>query len=589
VVLICKTNGLYQVQVKFKNFGWVVLAVVLNMSVVNAQPPADAAASQAERLIQEEQLRQQQRARERDERRQQPESMLEHISKPAQPETAAESDRCTRVARIQLDGVSLLSESAQQALIAPYIGRCLTLDDINNLLAAITNQYFERGYVTSRAYIPPQDLSGGVLQLVVIEGKVQSLDTMALSPRGIDLSFPTGAGEVLNLRDLEQGIDQLNRLPSNHSRLQLFPGDEPGMSRIEIGNTPPAGGWRMVTSLDNSGQESTGERQAGINYSLDNPFGLVDFMSLHVQTNAESVSTGSADSVALHYDLPLGYWNFDLDAAAFEYKSRVAGAVVSFDTSGESNSQSLRVSRLWHRDQSSKSGGRFYLWRRKNLNFIEDVMLETSSRTLASAGLEAWYQRNIRQGGWNISLACDRGLDALGAQNDDGRLYAEPRAEFSKVRFNAGYYRELGAGMPLNYSARLNGQHSRDILYSLEQISIGSPYSVRGYKEQGASGNKGAWLRQELGGSLPASSGWLYDTFGIWELALGVDWGKVRDLGPGQESHTELKGWGLGLHSRGGSWNLSMEWAKAWDAPEWLPVADHDFYFSLGYAYQPEP
>jgi hemolysin activation/secretion protein len=361
------------------------------------------------------------------------------------------------------------------------------------------------------------------------------------------------------------------------------------MSRIEIGNTPLAGSWRMVTSLDNSGQESTGERQAGINYSLDNPFGLVDFMSLHVQTNAESISTGFTGSVALHYDLPLGYWNFDLDAAAFEYQSRVAGTVVSFDTSGKSDNQSLRVSRLWYRDQSSKSGGRFYLRRKKNLNFIEDVMLETSSRTLASAGLEAWYQRNISQGGWNISLAYDQGLDALGAQNDDGRLPAEPRAEFSKVRLNAGYYRRFSAGIPLDYSARLNGQHSRDILYSLEQISIGSPYSVRGYKEQGASGNKGAWLRQELGGSLPASPGWLYDTFGVWELALGVDWGKVRDLVPGQESYTELKGWGLGLHSRGGSWNLSVEWAKAWDAPELLPVADHDFYFSLGYSYQPEP
>lgn len=562
----------------------------LCVSPALAQLPDDAAAAQAERLIQEEQQRQQERAGAREERRQQPQSLLDEMPGPEQPKEVPGSDQCVQVNSIRLNGVSLFNESERHSMMASFINRCLTLNDINELLAAITNRYFERGYVTSRAYIPPQDLNDGELELVVIEGKIQSLDSDTLTPRAISQSFPTRASSLLNLRDLEQGIDQLNRLPSNGAALQLFPGDVPGMSRVRINNAPRVSAWRMFTNLDNSGQESTGERQFGVNYSLDDPFGLIDFVSIHLQTGAESSGQDDGtDSLALHYDLPLGYWNFDLDATAFEYKSRVRGATASFNTSGESENQSLRVSRLLRRDQFSKFGTRISLERKKNLNFIEDVLLETSSRTLASTGLEAWYQRNIRDGGWNVVLGYDKGIDALGAQDDDDHVSGEPKAEFDRLRLNARYYRRLTAGIPFSYSANLNGQYSNDVLYGIEQISIGSQYSVRGYKEQGVSGNKGAWLRQELSVPLPPSSGWLYDTLGSWEASLGLDWGKVRNLTPGQEPYTVLKGWGLGLRTWGGAWNLSVEWAKAMDPPAFLQPEDHDLYVSLAYAWRPEP
>ena len=582
----------YKQDIKLRLGFALFLVCLMPASIAQAQiqPPLNEASRQADRLIQEEQLRQEQRERERDAQRQQQESLLEDTIQPAKPEIISGAEQCSKVDEIKLTGVTLLSEKQQQAIVAPYLGQCLTLNDINRLLATITNYYFERGYVTSRAYIPAQNLSDGSLELIVIEGEIQSLDSRELTPLKIDTTFPTEAGARLNLRDLEQGLDQLNRLSSNQATLQLLPGKTPGATIVRIDNAKPVGDWRIATTLDNSGQESTGENQLGLSYSLNDPLGLADYMSLNAQTNAESLAASGTDSLALHYDIPLGYWNVDLDMSAFEYESQVQGFFSTFNTSGESDNQSLRVSRLWHRDQNSKFGNRLYLKRKKNLNFIEDVLLETSSRTLTSTSLETWYQYNLSRGSWNVALTYDKGLDAFGAENDDAKLVKEPLAEFTKTRLSAGFYWSFNTPLPLSYSANLSAQHSDNILYGAEQISIGSQYTVRGYKEQGASGNKGGYVRQELSTRLPAGPAWMKSWFGVWQLALGVDWGKIRDSNPTtNDDYTELSGWGIRVQSMGGPWSLSAEWARATNTPDYVKTESHDLYLSLGYHFQSSP
>ena len=46
-------------------------------------------------------------------------------------------------------------------------------------------------------------------------------------------------GEPLNLRDLEQGLDQLNRLRSVDLTADIAPGSQPGASRIILRSRGP--------------------------------------------------------------------------------------------------------------------------------------------------------------------------------------------------------------------------------------------------------------------------------------------------------------------------------------------------------------
>jgi len=134
-------------------------------------------------------------------------------TKLAVPELADES-RCFDIKEIRLNGATHISEAQQGELLKPFVGQCLGAAGIDALIKTIGRYYMERGYVTSRAYLPKQDLNSGVLQLTVIEGKLEGFEPSALAfPREIAMTFPGKTGETLDLRKLEQQAEQLGRLP----------------------------------------------------------------------------------------------------------------------------------------------------------------------------------------------------------------------------------------------------------------------------------------------------------------------------------------------------------------------------------------
>jgi hemolysin activation/secretion protein len=148
-----------------------------------------------------------------------------------------------------------------QEIDARYAGHCLGVNEITQIMGLVTRDYIERGYVTTRAYLPAQDLHTGTLLIDVVEGVIEQLkqdDGAARLP--LNTSFPAGAGQLLNLRDLEQGIDQLNRLQSNNATLDIQPGSQPGGSNVVIHNQPSRP-VHLFVSYDNQGSVSTGANQ----------------------------------------------------------------------------------------------------------------------------------------------------------------------------------------------------------------------------------------------------------------------------------------------------------------------------------------
>ncbi|VVN73478.1 hypothetical protein PS687_05701 [Pseudomonas fluorescens] len=93
---------------------------------------------------------------------------------PAAPTTPVDT-RCFPIKTIELAGADTLSEGERAELIKPYIGQCLGVPQLNEVLKVITDRYLAQGLVTSRAYLPQQDLSSGNLKIQVVEGKLESL------------------------------------------------------------------------------------------------------------------------------------------------------------------------------------------------------------------------------------------------------------------------------------------------------------------------------------------------------------------------------------------------------------------------------
>lgn len=155
---------------------------------------------------------------------------------PAQPNEG----RCFQVHSVDLQGASLLAERQRDALLADYEGQCLQVGRLDELLKRLTAHYLDLGYLTTRAYLPQQDLGNGILQVTVVEGRLEGLDSSSLaSPLEMAMTFPGRTGAMLNLRDMEQMVDQLSRLPSRQSEVELVPGEAAGGSRRPASITSP--------------------------------------------------------------------------------------------------------------------------------------------------------------------------------------------------------------------------------------------------------------------------------------------------------------------------------------------------------------
>ncbi|MCX8611250.1 MULTISPECIES: POTRA domain-containing protein, partial [unclassified Gilliamella] len=87
---------------------------------------------------------------------------------------------------------------------------------MNILMSAIQDRLVSYGYITTRVVVPEQDLTQGVLKLLLVEGKVRHVRYTDDSDKYAQLytAMPAREGKILNLRDIEQGLENLQRIPT---------------------------------------------------------------------------------------------------------------------------------------------------------------------------------------------------------------------------------------------------------------------------------------------------------------------------------------------------------------------------------------
>ena len=143
---------------------------------------------------------------------------------------------CFVIERIVLDGdaaadftwaLTPLTEMPDGAL-----GRCLGTEALDVAVGRVQQRLIERGFVTTRVLLPPQDLSGGVLTLTLLPGRISAIRFATETPDRAAWrnALPARVGAILNLRDIEQGLENLKRVPSVQADIRIEPGDQPDHS-----------------------------------------------------------------------------------------------------------------------------------------------------------------------------------------------------------------------------------------------------------------------------------------------------------------------------------------------------------------------
>jgi hemolysin activation/secretion protein len=426
------------------------------------------------------------------------------------------------------------------------------------------------GWVTSRVLAAPQDLVSGTLTLTLVPGRIANIRLSADSVLPTALAggnamlaaaIPARAGDLLNLHDIEQGLENFKRVPTADADIQIEPAAgsdaRPGDSDLVVKYRQKFP-LRAAISLDDSGTKSTGRDQTGLTVSADNLLGLNElfYVSANHSINSHLFSDPShgTEGQTGHFSVPWGYWLLSVTASHSRYRQTVAGANQSYLYSGESDTQELKLSRLVYRDQRRKLTGSIKAFHRAGRNFIEDTEVEPQHRSVG--GWEAGFNHREFIGAATLdgSVSYKRGTGAFGAIPAPEEAFGEGSSRMSligaEVNLNAPFSVDVGgASQRLRYAALVRGQWHRRRLTQQDQFAIGGRYTVRGFDgETSLLGDSGFLLRNDLGWTLESLAA---------EAYVGLDYGHVGGPGSAAMLGKRLAGAVIGLR---GNWrNVSYD------------------------------
>ena len=371
--------------------------------------------------IEEQRRRARQEAEERSLRQSQPDVRLTvpSVAEDSESFSLPEETPCFRIDRLQLEGHPPSLFSWLEKHLAVYAGRCIGHQGINRIVQRTSALIIDKGYITTRLGVPEQDLTSGTLRLVLVPGVIRAIRIVGDSPEhNWRSAFPVRPGDLLNLRDIEQGLEQMKRVPSQDVSIDIAPGETPGESDLVL-TVKQSKPWRLGLTLDDSGGQVTGRLQASLNASLDNLLGLNDLFSFSVNNDAERApqQRGTAGQSFL-YSVPWGNWTLSLSDSVSRYLLTAQGANQRFQFSGDSHNQEIKLQRLVYRDQAAKTTLQFRLLSRESRSYMEDIEILLQHRRTTTAELGVAHRQYFGTKQLDLLLAYRQGVPWVGGQVD---------------------------------------------------------------------------------------------------------------------------------------------------------------------------
>lgn len=512
---------------------------------------------------------------------------------------AAQESPCFTISQIKLVGDDAAHfEFARNQVLAnttpAIIGSCLGVQGINAVMTRVQNAIIKRGYVTTRVLASPQNLKSGVLELTIIPGKVHAIRFTQDSNRWISSwnALPLSAGDLLNVRDLEQGLENFQRVPGASASFNLEPasGDtaKPGESNVVIQRTQSKP-FRLSVNMDDGGSRSTGKYQGGVTLSGDNLLSLSDlfYASYNHSLGGGYANSRGNDGLVLHYSLPWDYWLLSVTGSNNHFYQTVAGASQNYVYSGNAQQGEVKLSRLIYRNNINKTSVSVKGFLRKSNNYIDDTEIEVQRRR--TAGFVLGFDQSWLLGSSKLEYGLEyhRGTGAQSALSAPEELFGEGSSRFKYFTANLNLSVPFHVQAPwgsqsLQYSATLRGQTNHTPLTPQDRFGIGNRFTVRGFDgESILLGDSGLLVRNELIAPIAQSGQAVY---------LGVDYGKVGGRSSDLLAGKELAGGVLGLRGSVGkpsvgTLSYDVFWGMPIMKPEHFVTHSNVFGFSLFYAY----
>ncbi|BAZ13517.1 surface antigen D15 domain-containing protein [Calothrix sp. NIES-4071] len=479
---------------------------------------------------------------------------------PTEPQQNQPSDipQTITVTKFNVTGSTVFSAKDFDKITQKYRNRPITIAELFQVRSEITKYYVDKGYITSGAFIPPQKLKDGVVEIRVIEGELEEIKvsgTRRLNSGYVRSRLEIATRKPLNRERLLEALQvlQLNPLIQNLSA-ELAAGTRPGVSTLEV-TVREAKTFNAQLSIDNGRSPSVGSFRRSVQLSEANLLGWGDSLS------GSYTNTDGSNSFDFNYNVPINPRN---GTFAFSYGTSDNNVIErpfnTLDIESYSKYYEVTLRQPIIQKPNRELAVGIALTRRESQASLLNgeipfpaVGADDNGRTSVTAlrFIQEWTQRDSQQ----VFAARSQfsiGLDALNsttkATSPDSRFYA--------WRGQAQWVRLLAPDTLLLLRGDL--QVADRPLVALEQFGLGGQQSVRGYRQDALLTDNGFFASAEV--RLP-----------IWRqrqsqsvlqvvpfIDVGTSWNKGGT--PNPETST-LVSTGLGLRLQLGSrLNAQIDW-----------------------------
>jgi hemolysin activation/secretion protein len=433
-----------------------------------------------------------------------------------------------RVTAFRFAGNTILPPNEAQALVSDGVGRDLTLAQIEALAARVTAWYRERGYLLARAYVPAQEIAGGVVEIAVSEGQIGAVEIRGArryDPAFLRAHVLLGRDRpAFQAQDFERSLFLLNDLPGLEVKSTLKPGAIPGTTDVVLDVEKE----RLLTGeieANNYGSRETGYERFGLALNVNNPFGWNDSFGIRGLLSRDGDALWYARGT---YDVALGYWGTRLSLAYTHINAdadvREVIGPIGVTGSGDIGSVAL-IHPIWRsRAWSLYVHGGFDISNLENQSETAGATATTRDRLrVLSAGATVTTVDSWR-GASALSLSFYQGLGgALGGLDGDNDPEASrPGAGGSFFKLGGQVSRLQQVWGPVSIYVKAAGQVANTDLVAAEQFYIGGVGTVRGYALAQFAGDNGYAVTGEVRLAAPG--------FSDVPAFLGKTWGQILEL-----------------------------------------------------------
>ncbi|MFN3310611.1 MAG: ShlB/FhaC/HecB family hemolysin secretion/activation protein [Thermomonas sp.] len=479
-----------------------------------------------------------------------------------EPPVAAAAQASFVLRAVEFSGVSGVPEAELQSAVAGWIGKSVTLADLEQLAARAAAVYRRHGFALAQVFVPVQEVVDGRVRLSVVEGRLGAVD-IELAPdapitrervaRTLAILEP---GKPLNNHDYERAMLLLSDLPGIRPQSAVSFGGASGNNDLSV-RVGAQARLKYGLELDDYGTRDSGRVRLTGSLRWASPFERGDNLDLRVMA-AQGMHTAFG---RISYESPVGYSGLRLGGGLARVQYELGGPFAPLKPTGVGNVADLSFSYPLIRQRTTNLFLRGVVDDKRLTDRFEAVGFTTRKR-IHGVGLGLAFERRDRWGGGGYtSLNAQLYRGRLDIRDAFSRFFDQPpfgygtQGGFTKLTLQAARLQYLAPKLSLFLGAGL--QRASKNLDAYEKLSLGGPKAVRAYAIGEVLVDDGWIATAELRHPLNAQA----TLFAFYDAAHGDQFHRSRPFDP--DLSRSLRGYGLGLNwSKPGNVtvNLSVAW-----------------------------